>query len=106
MRLVRLLQHAVSAARPSRAPPHGRPHRSQAGAYPVLRDRFTADPAPVVVDDTVCLYVGHDEAKSDEFFRMNEWMAYWSKDLRNWASHGAFMEPADFKARQPSMTDR
>ena len=33
------------------------------GANPLLRDTFTADPAPLVVGDTVYLYVGHDEAR-------------------------------------------
>ena len=39
------------------------------GSNPLLRDVFTADPAPLVVGDTVYLYVGHDEAKGDDFFR-------------------------------------
>ena len=67
------------------------------GANPVLRDRFTADPAPLVVGDTVYLYVGHDEAKGDDFFLMKEWLCYSSKDLRHWTAHGAFMKPTDFK---------
>jgi hypothetical protein len=67
------------------------------GANPVLRDRFTADPAPLVVGDTVYLYVGRDEAKRDDFFLMKEWLSYSSKDLRHWTAHGAFMKPTDFK---------
>jgi hypothetical protein len=67
------------------------------GANPVLRDRFTADPAPLIVGDTVYLYVGHDEAKGDDFFLMKEWLAYSSKDLRRWTAHGAIMKPTDFK---------
>jgi hypothetical protein len=67
------------------------------GANPVLRDRFTADPAPLVVGDTVYLYVGRDEAKGDDFFLMKEWLAYSSKDLRHWTAHGSHMKPTDFK---------
>ncbi|MBB6424724.1 glycoside hydrolase family 43 protein [Sphingopyxis sp. JAI128] len=67
------------------------------GANPVLRDVFTADPAPLVVDDTVYLYVGHDEAKGDDFFLMKEWLSYSSKDLRHWTAHGPIMKPTDFK---------
>jgi hypothetical protein len=96
MRLARLLQHTAlccAAITCAAAPAAG----LAPGANPVLRDRFTADPAPLVVGDTVYLYVGHDEAKGDEFFRMNEWLAYSSKDLRHWTAHGAFMKPADFK---------
>lgn len=67
------------------------------GSNPLLRDVFTADPAPLVVGDTVYLYVGHDEAKGDDFFLMKEWLCYSSKDLRHWAAHGAVMKPTDFK---------
>jgi hypothetical protein len=67
------------------------------GANPLLRDVFTADPAPLVVGDTVYLYVGHDEAKGSDMFRMNEWLCYSSKDLRHWTAHGAIMKPTDFK---------
>src|SRR5204863_6758923 len=66
------------------------------GSNPLLRDAFTADPAPLVVGDTVYLYVGHDEAKGDEFYRMNDWRVYSSRDLKHWTSHGAFMKPTDF----------
>jgi len=67
------------------------------GSNPLLRDVFTADPAPLVVGDTVYLYVGHDEAKGDDFFLMKEWLAYSSKDLRHWIAHGPIMKPTDFK---------
>jgi hypothetical protein len=67
------------------------------GSNPLLRDVHTADPAPLVVDDTVYLYVGHDEAKGNDFFLMKEWLAYSSKDLRHWTAHGAIMKPTDFK---------
>src|SRR3954467_2218703 len=76
---------AVAAAEPS------------PGANPVLRDTFTADPAPLVVGDAAYLYVGHDEAKGNAFFLMKEWLAYSSKDLRHWTAHGAIMKPTDFK---------
>ncbi|HTN39758.1 MAG TPA: glycoside hydrolase family 43 protein [Asticcacaulis sp.] len=66
------------------------------GSNPLLRDVFTADPAPLVVGDTAYLYVGHDEAKGDEFFRMNDWRVYSSRDLKHWTSHGAIMKPTDF----------
>jgi hypothetical protein len=67
------------------------------GSNPLLRDVHTADPAPLVVGDTAYLYVGHDEAKGDDFFLMKEWLCYSSKDLRHWTAHGAVMKPTDFK---------
>ncbi|MEO5772863.1 MAG: glycoside hydrolase family 43 protein [Sphingomicrobium sp.] len=96
MRLVNML-HCTAlccAALASAAAPAA---ESAPGTNPVLRDRFTADPAPLVVGDTAYLYVGHDEAKGDDFFLMKEWLSYSSKDLRHWTAHGAIMKPTDFK---------
>ncbi|MFG6428951.1 glycoside hydrolase family 43 protein [Roseateles sp. LYH14W] len=67
------------------------------GSNPALRDVFTADPAPLVVGDTVYLYVGHDEARGSEMFTMNQWLAYSSKDLKRWQAHGPVMRATDFK---------
>lgn len=67
------------------------------GSNPALRDVFTADPAPLVVGDTVYLYVGHDEARGSEMFTMKEWLAYSSTDLKHWTPHGPVMKATDFK---------
>ena len=64
---------------------------------PTIREVFTADPAALVHDDTVYLYVGHDEAKEGEMFTMNEWLCYSSKDMKTWTPHGPILKPTDFK---------
>lgn len=58
---------------------------------------FTADPAPLVVGDTLYVYVGHDEAKDGEMFNMKEWLCYSTEDLKQWTAHGPIMKPTDFK---------
>ncbi len=63
---------------------------------PLIRDRHTADPAPMVVGDTLYLYVGHDEARGDQMFNITRWLAYSTKDMTHWTAHGAIMEPTDF----------
>ena len=63
---------------------------------PIVRDRFTADPAPLVVGDTLYLYTGHDEAGEGEMFNITRWLVYSTKDMVRWNDHGAVMEPADF----------
>lgn len=68
-----------------------------AGSNPIIRDRFTADPAPLVVGETLWLYTGHDEAADGEMFNMKEWLAYSTTDMRHWTSHGPIMEVSDFK---------
>lgn len=63
---------------------------------PLVRTEFTADPAPLVVDDTLYLYVGHDEAAGGQMFNITEWLAYSTKDMREWTAHGPIMKPTDF----------
>lgn len=72
-------------------------HTLLASTNPIIRDRFTADPAPLVYGDTVYLYVGHDEAKEGEMFSMWEWLCYSSKDVKNWTYHGPIMQVTNFK---------
>jgi arabinoxylan arabinofuranohydrolase len=67
------------------------------GENPIITDRFTADPAPLVHDGRVYLFVGHDEAGPDEMFRITEWLAYSSDDMRSWELHGPIMRPTDFE---------
>lgn len=70
--------------------------RGAPGSNPIIRDRFTADPAPLVVGDRLYLYVGHDEARGDEMFNMREWLVYSTSDMRRWTAHGPIMKVADF----------
>src|ERR1035441_6134101 len=53
---------------------------------PVVQTKFTADPAPIVVGDTVYLITSHDEDDA-RGFHMLDWMCYSSKDLVNWTDH-------------------
>jgi enterochelin esterase-like enzyme len=66
------------------------------GANPIFRDSFTADPAPLVVGDTVYVYVGQDNAKGQEMFTMPAWLAYSSKDMKTWTAHGEVLRPTAF----------
>jgi beta-xylosidase len=71
--------------------------KAKLGENPILRDVFTADPAPLVYNGTVYLYVGHDEAKGEEMFTMWEWLCFSSKDMKTWTPHGPIMRVTDFK---------
>jgi beta-xylosidase len=64
---------------------------------PIITDVFTADPAPLVVGDTVYLYCGQDEAKENENYRMNRWLCFSSKDLKSWKPEGSPINPKEFK---------
>jgi len=57
---------------------------------PIIKERFSADPAALVHDGKVYLYVGHDEATQEgDFFVLKEWNIYSSSDLKNWTLEGA-----------------
>lgn len=65
---------------------------------PLFEHVFTADPAALVVGDTVYLYTGHDEApNNDVFFEMHDWLAFSSTDMKNWQEHGPIMKAVDFE---------
>lgn len=66
------------------------------GENPIIREVFTADPAPLVYQDTVFLYAGHDEATGDQMFNINEWLVYSSTDMKNWTPRGTAMKALDF----------
>ena len=64
---------------------------------PVIRDKFTADPAALVVGDSVYLYTGHDEApRGQARYVMHEWLCYSSSDLIHWKEHPSPMNVKDF----------
>lgn len=64
---------------------------------PIIKDKFTADPAALVYGDTVYLYAGHDEAPNDfHFYRMNEWLVYSSTNMVDWQEHPVPLKPTDF----------
>ena len=67
------------------------------GSNPIVRDKFTADPAPLVVGGTLYLYVDHDEAKDGEMFNMREWLVYSTKDMKHWKSYPAILNISDLK---------
>jgi len=57
---------------------------------PIIQHVYTADPAPVVYGDEVYLCTSHDEDVTvDNFFTMNDWFVFSTKDMVNWTDHGS-----------------
>ena len=54
---------------------------------PIIQTKYTADPAPMVYNDTVYLYTSHDEDDALGF-KMFNWMLYTTSDMVNWTDHG------------------
>lgn len=70
---------------------------------PVFRNAFTADPAPMVHNGRLYVYVGHDEwydgqdkANGGKEFNITEWLCYSTEDMKTWQDHGVVCSPRDF----------
>lgn len=72
---------------------------------PLVRDCYTADPAPMVSSDgRLYVYCGHDECFEDKpgyegkyGFNITEWLCYSTEDMVTWTDHGVIMKPTDFE---------
>ncbi|HWV72201.1 MAG TPA: glycoside hydrolase family 43 protein [Pseudosphingobacterium sp.] len=64
---------------------------------PIIKHKYTADPAALVYKDKVYLYTGHDEApKEKNFYEMHEWLVFSSNDLKTWTEHPVPLKVNDF----------
>jgi beta-xylosidase len=64
---------------------------------PLFTNIFTADPAALVDNGRVYLYVGHDEAAPEGTnYKMNDWRVYSSCDMKHWTDHGSPLSVATF----------
>jgi len=67
-------------------------------ANPIVTNIFTADPAALVDNGRVYVYVGKDEAKEGgKDYVMNEWRVYSSCDMQRWTDHGSPLRYSTFK---------
>ena len=63
---------------------------------PIVQTCYSSDPAPMVHNDRMYVYTGHDEAGAD-FFWMYEWRLYSTDDMVNWTDHGVPLSLGTFK---------
>lgn len=64
---------------------------------PIIRHKFTSDPAVIVHNDRVYLYTGHDEAPpGTESYVMNVWLCFSSEDMVHWTEHPIPLKAKDF----------
>jgi hypothetical protein len=68
-----------------------------AAANPIITSIYTADPAPLVVGNTMYIYTGRDEAPSGgQNFVMREWHVLSSTNAATWTDNGARLNIASF----------
>jgi len=64
---------------------------------PIIKDKYTADPAAFVYKDSVYLYTGHDEAPAGkEGYMMQEWLCFSSANMVDWKEHQIPLTVKDF----------
>jgi len=68
-----------------------------AAPNPVITNIYTADPAALVVGDTMYIYAGHDEAAAGATnFFMRDWHVLSSTDASAWTDNGAKLSLSNF----------
>jgi hypothetical protein len=64
---------------------------------PVIKDKYTADPAPLEYKDSMYLYTGHDEPPAGvDNYAMHEWLCFSSADMVHWTEHPVPLRARDF----------
>jgi len=75
---------------------------------PLFQTKYTADPSPLVIGDTLFLYTSHDASPEDipdpnernsAGFFMYDWLLWSTTDMVNWTEHGAVASLKDFSWR-------
>ena len=75
---------------------------------PLFQTKYTADPSPMVVGDTLFLYTSHDASPEDipdanekgsAGFFMYDWLLWSTTDMVNWTEHGAVASLKEFPWR-------
>ncbi|RYP40348.1 hypothetical protein DL767_001760 [Monosporascus sp. MG133] len=62
---------------------------------PLAQALYTADPAPLVYNNRIYLFTGHDEDGS-KTFNMKDWHLFSTSDMQNWQDHGSPMGLSTF----------
>jgi len=64
---------------------------------PIIQTCYTADPAPMVYNGTVYLYIDHDSDNApSSSYLLSNWKCYSSTDMVNWTDHGVILAPGQF----------
>lgn len=64
---------------------------------PLITHKHTADPAPMVVGDTLWLFTGYDEPGNKNGYHMPNWCAFSTTDMTDWTEHPVPVYADDFK---------
>ena len=71
-------------------------HEFESNGNPIIRDKYTADPAVLVENDTLWLFAGHDAEGNQNGYVMKDWLLYSTTDMRHWTEHPSPLRIEDF----------
>lgn len=72
------------------------PYNFVANGNPIITHKYTADPAPLVVGDTLWLYTGHDFAGKQNGYKMKDWCLFSTTDMIHWTEHPTPLKLSEF----------
>lgn len=68
-----------------------------ADGNPLVKYKYTADPAAFVYKDKMYVYTGHDVCPPKENrYVMNDWCVFSTSDMKHWTEHPTPMKASDF----------
>lgn len=69
-----------------------------ANGNPIIRYKYSADPAAFVEDGMLYLYAGHDVCPpSHNYYHIDEWNVYVTDDMKTWKEYPVPLKANDFK---------
>lgn len=71
---------------------------------PLIRHKHTADPATMVVGDTLWLYTGTDEPGNKPGYHMPNWCVFSTTDMQHWTEHPVPLHVKEFDKWDRSKT--
>lgn len=64
---------------------------------PIIRHKYTGDPAAMVYKNKMYLYAGHDVCPmTGNFYVMKEWLVFSTEDMKTWTEHPVPLKISDF----------
>ncbi|MEL1239500.1 family 43 glycosylhydrolase [Flavobacterium flavipallidum] len=72
-------------------------YRFQSAGNPIIKHKYTADPAAFVEKDTLWLFTGHDYEGGQKGYKLKDWLVFSTTDLKNWTEYPVPLKIEDFK---------
>ncbi|WP_155960730.1 family 43 glycosylhydrolase [Flavobacterium daejeonense] len=72
-------------------------YRFQSTGNPIIKHKYTADPAAFVENDTLWLFTGHDFEGGQKGYKLKDWLVFSTTDLENWTEYPVPLKIEDFK---------